>query len=466
VQKNWPWAPAAALVVVVLAVTPAWGQRIRFTRPLLEGEEPADEESSKVAAQPPLKPQAAPPADARPAAPPAKNNVFDDPPQSSVASQIETFAPEEPIETPAPYFLEPDAAYPLYEVEPYGQPVYEPYAAPGWENSLAPWRPSWGMPSLGGLCCPRVPSLLRGLGAFGQYLYLRPRDTEIAFAVPGQGPIVMGGMPAPAVPQGQALVLDPDYSLGFRAGVFLPLDGCTSLQLAYSDFESDTQNGGRLSAQQINQNINFFPLLLHPRTILPNNATNVRAEGELDVDFEMIDLDTRVVLWDTGRLNLTGYGGARWAHLEQDVAVAYTVNGGTIVRINAEYDGLGPHFGLDGYGTVGCWGFGYYARSELSLLYGASRGEFRQFQQNNAANPQAFTNWKADRLSPLYEMELGFQWMDPHKHVRLSIGYLTSVWFNVISAEEVSQGLQGNEFDDLSDTITFDGLTARAEFRL
>jgi hypothetical protein len=288
----------------------------------------------------------------------------------------------------------------------------------------------------------------------------------VAIAVPGQGPVIMGGNPAVAVPQGSVVVLDPDYSEGYRAGVFLPLPDCASVQLTYTHYESDTQNSRALTGDEILQNTVLFPLLLHPLTFLPGNATNVQADGTLSTELELFDADTRLLLWDNGRLSLTGYAGVRWADLNQDLAAIYSINQGTVVEARASFEGQGPRLGVDGYGSIGCWGFGYYARSELNFLYGAVKGDYRQYQLNNPANPQIFTDWKADRIAPVYELELGLQWMGPKKRLRLSAGYLMSVWFNVLKAEDVIQGVQENHFDDLSDSITFDGLAARVEFKL
>jgi hypothetical protein len=186
----------------------------------------------------------------------------------------------------------------------------------------------------------------------------------------------------------------------------------------------------------------------------------------METELKMIDADTRLLLWDNGRLSITGYGGARWADLEQHVVANYSINNGTVVQAASSFEGVGPRLGVDGYGALGCWGFGYYARSEINVLYGAVKGDYRQFRVNDPDNPQIFTDWKADRIAPVYELELGVQWMGPAKRLRVSVGYLMSVWVNILKTEDVIQGVQENHFDDLSDSMTFDGLAARVEFKL
>jgi hypothetical protein len=242
------------------------------------------------------------------------------------------------------------------------------------------------------------------------------------------------------------------------------VDCNTSVRLAYTTFESRTSNAREATADELAANINIFPLLMFGPTLTPIAATNVSASGQLDVNLEMIDADTRLLLWDNGRLSLTGYAGARWAELEQELVAHYSVNGGTVVQAISSFEGIGPRLGMDGYGSVGCWGFGYYARSEVSFLYGAVKGDYRQLPTIGAS--PIFTDWKADRIAPVYELEMGVQWMGPRKRLRLSVGYLMSVWFNILKAEDVVQGVQENQYDDLSDSMTFDGVVARVEFKL
>jgi hypothetical protein len=309
-------------------------------------------------------------------------------------------------------------------------------------------------------CCCESPFCHRS-GIFGEYLLLRPRDQEVAIAVPSQIPVVIGGLPH-TLPQGQTVILDPDYQPGFRFGGAVALDCNTSVFAAYTNFESDSSNGRVATADELQANISIFPLLMHPFTLLPGNVTNVAVAGEMSVDFEIIDAGARAMLFDSNNLAINAVGGVRWAHLEQDVAALYAINGGTLVLGNAEYDGIGGLFGMDGE-FRSCSGFGAYGKTSLSLLYGAGRGAYNQ--TSVIAGPQVFTDGKFDRLAPIWDMEFGVQWLSPQQYLRLSMGYLTQVWFNQVTVRDYMNGVTHDQFDDFSDTITFDGLTARAEVR-
>lgn len=446
------------------AAPAAWGQRIRFAQSAtttdVATEKDDEGEPSSTVAQPRSIRTVQTTQDRRPAAPSVARSGVVSTAQHSPATIPPYLLPGEVIETPPPYFMEGDPAFPLHDAPMYGAPCGPDC------YSLFPNRPQLSLGAFSPFRWGQGFSWGSRLGVFGEFLYLRPRNAEIALAVPGQTPIIVAGNPNVAVPQGRTVLLDPDYSEGFRAGVNVRLNDCTGFQVAYTSWDSDTANGRTLSNTEIMQNIALFPLLLHPRTTLPNNATNVSTEGRLDLEFEIIDADARMALWRSAAVTVNGYVGARWAELDQALTATYSINTGTVVEAATEFEGAGARFGLDGQGALGPWGLGVYGRSELSLLYGYSRAEFNQFPLNNEANPQAFTDWQAGRIAPVYEFEWGLQWASPRQRLRVSAGYMMSVWFNVVTVEDYLQSVQQNEFDDLGDTITFDGLTARVELRL
>ncbi len=319
-----------------------------------------------------------------------------------------------------------------------------------------------GCGSYGACGCCESPFRHRS-GLFGEFLYLRPRDTEIALAVPAQfADLGLGGRPAGIEPQGRTLILDPDYQPGYRVGATFAQSDCSSIQLTYASFESQTSNGGTVTGADLAANRSMFPLLVHPLTFDPGIVTNVAVQGQFDVDFDIFDIDGRLLLFETDNLAINGLGGVRWANMDQTLAAAYTANGGTVVTGGAQHDGLGARVGLDGEYRARN-GFGAFAKGAGSLLFGASRGDYRQYQLNDPNNPQIFTTGKYDRLSPMLDVETGVQWVSPQQRLRLSAGYMTSVWFNVITTRDYIVGIQNNQYDDFSDTVTFDGFTARAE---
>jgi hypothetical protein len=94
-------------------------------------------------------------------------------------------------------------------------------------------------------------------------------------------------------------------------------------------------------------------------------------------------------------------------------------------------------------------------------------GEIRtRYFFGNTADPSIVdTNWKAGRLIPMLDLELGAGWQSPCGHYRFTVGYEISMWFNSVTTDEWIHSVGANNPADMKDTMTFDGLTARAEYR-
>jgi hypothetical protein len=114
-------------------------------------------------------------------------------------------------------------------------------------------QPAWGAPWLpnpdaiiGG---PIPPSFVHRTSVFGEFLFMRPRDAEVAYALPIDGPVapVLGN----EVPVGPTAVVDPDYDIAFRAGFNLALNQGASLAAQYTRLRSDTADARTVTAPTV-----------------------------------------------------------------------------------------------------------------------------------------------------------------------------------------------------------------------
>ena len=68
----------------------------------------------------------------------------------------------------------------------------------------------------------------------------------------------------------------------------------------------------------------------------------------------------------------------------------------------------------------------------------------------------------------IIDLEAGFGWQNCCGNLRLSAGYSFSTWYNITRTNEWINAVQKNNFSDESDNLfgfmSFDGITARAEF--
>jgi hypothetical protein len=289
---------------------------------------------------------------------------------------------------------------------------------------------------------------------YGDFLYLRPRGTNVPYAQPFNGAIPL------AVPSGPVAVANPDWSSGFRVGGGVAIGDCSWLTADFAYYDVTT-NGSIQAGPPLSLN----SLLLFPTTVNANNPAQ-SAVAHYDIQFKYGDIDFHQLIWGGPRWHLDYLVGARYAHLEQDLNVTYDILGATNVRSHINFDGGGGRLGLEGEYKV-CHGFYTYGKGIASLLGGHFGGDYTQ--RNVFAGLQAQTTIGEDRVVPQLDLELGAGWASPKGHVRLSAGYYLSSWFNTMTMPSFVQGVQNVNYttngNNFRDTLTFDVFLGRVEFR-
>lgn len=302
-------------------------------------------------------------------------------------------------------------------------------------------------------CCPWYWQHRTGL--FGELMYLRPRDVEVAYAVPVDGPVA--AVNGNGIQIGPTALVDPDYSAGFRVGFAYALDCESSLAGTYWNLRTNTTDDISIDAPDV-----IRSLVSHP--LGANAATDVlAANAELDVDFDIVDADYRAIIWCEPRWVVNGVLGARYGQLTQDFRSSFSRNGVTQVNTDLDFDGGGIRLGLDGQRAFRRPGWAAYGKATANFLGGEFRGKYQQidaFQQTVVD-----TDWSSGRIVTILDLELGVVWIGPSGRFRFQAGYLASSWLNAVATDEFIKSVQANDFTHLGDTITFDGLTARVEFR-
>lgn len=142
------------------------------------------------------------------------------------------------------------------------------------------------------------------------------------------------------------------------------------------------------------------------------------------------------------------------------------LQGSTAVDTHVNFDGVGPRIGLDGY--LCCkHGLYLYGRGSANFIAGHFGADYSQF--NTFAGDQGEVDYKNDRIVPILELELGVGWTSHSGRVRVMGGYYLAGWFDTVTTGDFIYSVRGNDFttngNNLRDTVTFDGLMARVEFR-
>jgi hypothetical protein len=296
------------------------------------------------------------------------------------------------------------------------------------------------------------------INIFGEFLYLRPRNAEIAYAVPIDGNLDPNGQQFQI---GAVRVVDPDFSPGFRFGAGFAIGECNRIVATWSQLDSHTQDSIQLPG--------LGPVVRSLVSPTPPSV-NVAADGlfaqaDLDTQFKLFDVDYKGLIAYCCDYQLAYVVGARYANLEQHFRSTFEENGVNSVRAESEFDGGGLKFGLEGTRYGNSTQFFVYGKGYASLV----AGQFRtRYEYNNQSDPLIVdTTWKAGRVVTMLDLEAGLGWRNHCDNLRFSVGYMFSSWLNVVKTNEWIHTVQQNNFVDPSDNyrglMTFDGLTARAE---
>ena len=179
------------------------------------------------------------------------------------------------------------------------------------------------------------------LHVWGEFLYLNARDSEVAFAVPIDGPII--GTPANnPIPIGPVAVLDPDYSPGFSVGFAFDVAPCSSLGAEFTHFESETSTFTGYRSHDGDPS-----LVGTSHDCKCHKQLSVDANGNLDIDFDLVDIDYRHIFINGCSHTVNYLVGVRYGHLDQRLETHFVNNGVEEVFSNVGFDGGGIRFGLE-----------------------------------------------------------------------------------------------------------------------
>ena len=303
-------------------------------------------------------------------------------------------------------------------------------------------------------CC--LPVWQQRSGVFADFLYLHPGNVDVVYAREQTSfdPLLA----SPTGPVGRANI---DGGPGFRVGARWAWDDYTSIESSYTWFESDT-----------NSNIvatpgNVLDLSVGHPSVATSGATSLAASASYDIGFQMVDLDYRSLLWGDCDGGIDYTAGVRYGRLTQDFLASQAIFAGaglTNVNSDIDFDGAGLHFGLDGIKRRSGTGWLLYVKSDVGFLAGEFRANYRQANQFGGA--AVIRNSLVDyRVVTMLEAELGMGWESKEGRLRLMAGYTFSAWLNTLTTASYIEGVRAGSFGSLDETMTFDGLTTRIEWR-
>ncbi len=346
-------------------------------------------------------------------------------------------------------------------VAPMGYPAPYVQAVPAYYDvrQEAAADPASSTPDCGGCGQPACPQCGcpwdcwgHKVGVFGEYLYLRARDADVAYGVPVADPAA-----AFPVQVGRMGVVDQDYNSGFRFGMSYVLDGWSSVTAQYTFFESDTHDAIAATAPNVVRS-----MVLHPGTA-GATAGWLTGEANYDIGFDFVDVDYRRALSCDDLHNAVFLVGVRGGQFNQDFLATFNLNGTESVATEIDFYGAGVRLGLEGERYSASRRWLVYGKTCANFVAGEFRADYEQWQYPDALTVD--TSWKAGRIVSMLDLELGVGWQSRCGTWRITGGYLISAWYNAVTTDEWIKAVQNNDMVGLGDNMTFDGLVLRFEGR-
>jgi hypothetical protein len=326
---------------------------------------------------------------------------------------------------------------------------------------MGPMSGSPGMPiGPGGsdYCSPDCCGWTHHWFAFGEFLYIRPGNAEVAYAVPVDSASAGTGV---LVPVGQVRVADPDYAPAFRVGFGAAISPRSILMATYMQFDKDTFDTVSLPGTG-----GVIRSLVSTPNPITAAGDGLDAAALHQTQIHVLDLDYKGLYHCSEEWQVAYVAGARYVNLEQHFAAGFApATGFEEVLAESEFDGGGLKMGLDIMRVHPMSQFFFYGKGAASLVAGTFRARYQNNTPAGILDPNA--SFDVGRLVPIFDMEAGLGWQSFTGNLRLSMGYLASVWYNTVRVNEFINSVQTVNFADPSDNFngrfTYDGLTAKIE---
>lgn len=325
-------------------------------------------------------------------------------------------------------------------------------------GKLAP-EPEGTVPAPGAacepVCCVECPEFWEHRDAiWAEFLYLHPRGSDVTYATAVNGTITT------SVPIANKSVAAFNYDTGFKVGASWALDPCSSFTGNYTWFRGAITD----ELQQPGGGAFIRSETTHPSTINVA-ADSLSALANYDIDFETADFNYKSIVWGGSDYAFNYLVGIKYAALGQQFQGRYSILGTTTVSTNVDFFGVGPRVGFEGERAVGDCGLMLYTKGAVNFLAGNVTADY--LQQNIFAGTQARTGLRDARIVTMPELEIGAGWQSCGGCVRLTVGYYLAAWQNMMTTSEYLSIVRVNQntYDRPQQTLTFDGLTARAEIR-
>ena len=291
-------------------------------------------------------------------------------------------------------------------------------------------------------------------GLIGEFLLLQPGNSDTIYA------FEQNDATANAFPTGPVGTVAVDMAPGFRVGFSLANTETTSFVATYTHWSGNSQD----SLQRNNNNV-IASATIHPVTPT-TSITSLLATASSSIEYNFIDAFYRHKLFFTDTTIFNWSAGMRYGNMQQALSTRQNVSVATgLVGVDTEinFDGFGFMAGLDAERRSCTSGMLCYTKGFASFLGGEWSGRYRQ--ANQFGGDRVANRYDDFRITPVLEAAIGVGWQNDSGCVRATIGYTAQTWFNTLNTQEFIESVRAATYDELSDSISFIGLTSQLEIR-
>ena len=294
--------------------------------------------------------------------------------------------------------------------------------------------------------------------SFGDFLYIRPRNANVAYGTIFNGPFDTPPTVATPIQVAQPGVASIDFHPGWRVGFAGALDECNSVVATFTHFEGENRDTISTNPPDL-----IRSMVSQPST-WTSNAFSDWLEGASDYSmiFSLADIDLRWTFENQNDTRLSLLAGVRYASLDQRLDVTFTSTDVQNVHSQVNFEGAGLRIGFEGQRRTP-FGLVFYGRTVASVVAGTARCAYTQ--TSGLIGPLVDTGYPADRVVPILDAEVGTGLSFWNDKLRFTVGYSFSGWFNLVRTDQFIGAVQTNNFTGMHDTLTFDGFVGRLQLQ-
>lgn len=297
----------------------------------------------------------------------------------------------------------------------------------------------------------RVKDTRRSIEPFAEWVYLRPTNRSLDYAVIQDDTREIVGL-------GSNKSVTPDYTSGFRIGSRVDFGSGIDAMASWTHFFAEEGDGPLTIPTEPPGTARILATLAHPATPSAGEygPEADSARGRFDWKYDNYDLEVGRTL-EVGKLDLRLFGGVRHSNIDEHFRVTYDGGDFDMGRVSSDvgYWGVGPRVGAGGDWHLP-WGLSVFGKAGGSLLVGEAESETVQRDNDDETLVAEIHSDFGVVVVPVVDIQAGVGWETPLGEwglVALRAGYEFQNFFNMIDhgtwADDVAVGSMSEDSTSL-----------------